>query len=274
LKIYIIGFILLYSLLFYNQAYSSTEPKDENIQETTDANARILECGSIISDDVKLTSDLDCINSDGLVVGKSDITIDLNNHSISGTGIDDSKVGLVIMGGIGLVDSDTDSLENIRIVGPGKISDFQGGIMVTDSKNIEISNVLFQRSETGLYEKNSRDISVKESNFNKNDIGIGLDSSFDNEIINNKFNSNQLTGVSLVGSVENKVILNKIDGSINGIYLHANSENNNINGNTISSASIDINNGNGIPVSINNNTFVKNSCSTSKPEGLCLHHIS
>ena len=73
MKIYIIGFILLSFTFFFNLAYSSTEPKDENNEETTDANDRILECGSILREDVKLTSDLDCVNiGDGLVVGKSD----------------------------------------------------------------------------------------------------------------------------------------------------------------------------------------------------------
>ncbi len=38
MKIYIIGFILLSFTFFFNLAYSSTEPKDENNEETTDAN--------------------------------------------------------------------------------------------------------------------------------------------------------------------------------------------------------------------------------------------
>ncbi len=63
--------------------------------------------------------------------------------------------------------------------------------MVTDSKNVEVSNVLVQRTETGLYEKNSRSINVQDSSFDRNSIGIALDSSFENGIKNNIFNSNQ-----------------------------------------------------------------------------------
>lgn len=270
LKIYLTVFIFLFSVLSPNLVYSSTELNDDNIEGTTDDDDQTVECGSIIREDVKLTSDLDCVNIDGLVVGKSDITIDLNNHSISGTGIDASKVGIVILGGVGWVDSDTGSLENVRILGPGKISDFQSGIMVVDSKNIGISDILIQRSETGLFEKNSRNITVKDSSFNRNSIGLALDSSFTNEIINNMFNSNQLTGIGIVGSFDNKIVSNKIDDSVNGIYLHENSEDNRIESNVVfNSHGADLNNGNGMPISEANNVFLNNSCSFSLPDGLC-----
>ena len=261
-KIVLIGFFLLFSYFSLDLVHSSYG-SSENDKE-------IIKCGAIIRQDVKLTSDLDCVNIDALIVGKSGVTIDLNNHSISGTGIDASKVGLGILGGAGWVDSDTGSLENVRILGPGKISDFQAGIMVTDSKNVKISNVLVQRSEMGVYEKNSRNIAVKDSSFNRNNIGIALDSSFNSEIINNTYSSNGLTGISLVGSFENAITGNKIDGSVNGIYLHENSEDIRIESNFVSnSQSVDLNNGNGIPISITNNVFLNNSCTISLPKGLC-----
>lgn len=141
--------------------------------------------------------------------------------------------------------------------------------MVTDSKNVEISNVLVQRSEMGLFEKNSRDITVKDSSFRKNDIGIALESSFTSEILNNIFNSNELAGITIVGSFENKIAADKIDGSVNRIYLHENSEDNRINSNFVSnSRGVDLNNGNGIPISVTNNVFLNNSCSKSLPKGL------
>jgi parallel beta-helix repeat protein len=121
----------------------------------------------------------------------------------------------------------------------------------------------------GLFEKNSRDITVKDSSFRKNDIGIALESSFTSEILNNIFNSNELAGITIVGSFENKIAADKIDGSVNRIYLHENSEDNRINSNFVSnSRGVDLNNGNGIPISVTNNVFLNNSCSKSLPKGL------
>jgi hypothetical protein len=50
--------------------------------------ASALSCGDTVTSNVKLTADLDCSASatNGLIVGKSGITINLNNHTITGPG--------------------------------------------------------------------------------------------------------------------------------------------------------------------------------------------
>ena len=58
-------------------------------------------CGQVITQNVILTSNLNCADSDGLIVGASDIVIDLNGHTISGPDVDSqektsSKVGVMI----------------------------------------------------------------------------------------------------------------------------------------------------------------------------------
>src|SRR5215211_7105886 len=46
-------------------------------------NSGIASCGQVVTQDVTLTSDLNCDNGDGLIVGASDITINLNGYSIT-----------------------------------------------------------------------------------------------------------------------------------------------------------------------------------------------
>jgi cytoskeletal protein RodZ len=43
----------------------------------------IASCGQVVTEDVTLTSDLNCANGDGLIVGASDITINMNGYSIT-----------------------------------------------------------------------------------------------------------------------------------------------------------------------------------------------
>ncbi|MDQ4067209.1 MAG: hypothetical protein M3114_06440, partial [Thermoproteota archaeon] len=47
-------------------------------------NSGIASCGQVVTQDVTLTSDLNCDSGDGLIVGASGITINLNGYSITG----------------------------------------------------------------------------------------------------------------------------------------------------------------------------------------------
>ena len=47
-------------------------------------NSGIASCGQVVTQDVTLTSDLNCDNGDGLIVGAPGITINLNGYSITG----------------------------------------------------------------------------------------------------------------------------------------------------------------------------------------------
>src|SRR5215212_6330417 len=87
-------------------------------------------CGQVITQNVVLTSNLNCADSDGLIVGSSDIVIDLNGHTISGPDIDSqektsSKVGVMIP-----------NMNNV-VVQDGTIHGFQAGILMTGSQNVE-----------------------------------------------------------------------------------------------------------------------------------------
>jgi hypothetical protein len=49
------------------------------------AAGQAVQCGQVITQDVRLDSDLECPpDTTGLVIGADDVTVDLNGHTISG----------------------------------------------------------------------------------------------------------------------------------------------------------------------------------------------
>ncbi len=80
-------------------------------------------CGSVITMDTVLTSDVGPCNSDGLRIGASNVTLDLNGHTISGVpGLTGEGVGVVVRGKRGVV------------VKNGTIRDFDTGVLLRRSK--------------------------------------------------------------------------------------------------------------------------------------------
>jgi len=99
-------------------------------------------CGQVITQNVILTSNLNCADSDGLIVGASDIVIDLNGHTISGPDVDSqekasSKVGIMIP-----------NMNNV-VVQDGTLQGFQAGILMTGSQNVELSNIISKDNQIG-----------------------------------------------------------------------------------------------------------------------------
>ncbi len=101
-------------------------------------------CGQVITQNVILTSNLNCAESDGLIVGASDIVVDLNGHTISGPDVDSdtktsSKVGVMIP-----------NMNNV-VVQDGTIQGFQAGILMTGSQNVEVKGVVAKNNQIGLF---------------------------------------------------------------------------------------------------------------------------
>ena len=99
-------------------------------------------CGQVITQNVVLTSNLKCADSDGLIVGASDLVIDLNGHTISGPDVDSqektsSKVGVMIP-----------NMNNV-VVQDGTIEGFQAGILMTGSQNVEIKGIVSKDNQIG-----------------------------------------------------------------------------------------------------------------------------
>ena len=100
-------------------------------------------CGQVITQNVILTSNLNCAESDGLIVGASDIVVDLNGHTISGPDVDSdtktsSKVGIMIP-----------NMNNV-VVQDGTIEGFQAGILMTGSQNVEVKGIVAKNNQIGL----------------------------------------------------------------------------------------------------------------------------
>ncbi len=97
-------------------------------------------CGSTLTTDTVLTSDLNCPAGDGLVIGASGITLDLGGHTLSGSGGDSMGVA-----DIGLAESITGvTIRN------GTIADFGYGIYLEDTQNTTISHVRLINDAAGL----------------------------------------------------------------------------------------------------------------------------
>ena len=101
-------------------------------------------CGQVITQNVVLTSNLNCADSDGLIVGASDLVIDLNGHTISGPDVDSqektsSKVGVMIP-----------NMNNV-VVQDGTIEGFQAGILMTGSQNVEIKGIVSKDNQIGAF---------------------------------------------------------------------------------------------------------------------------
>ena len=220
-------------------------------------------CGQVITQNVILTSNLRCADSDGLIVGASDIVIDLNGHTITGPNSDrdiktSSKVGISVP-----------NVNNV-VIKDGTIEEFQAGILMTGSQNVEVSGIVSKDNQIGLFNTGAGLINIRLSIIMNNQIGIAGHSTQQSTIENNILFQNTLAGVTLVNSDNSIVTLNSITQSGNDIYIDNQSTQNNINFNNVLLNTIDINNANGLPVNTNTNTYDQNNCMTSNPSGICI----
>src|SRR5688572_17273069 len=220
-------------------------------------------CGQVITQNVVLSSNLNCADSDGLIVGASDIVIDLNGHTISGPDVDSqektsSKVGVMVP-----------NMNNV-VVQDGTLQGFQAGILMTGSQNVELSNIISKNNQIGAFSTGASIVNAHLSILMNNQIGFAGHSTQQATIENNILYQNALAGITLVNSDNGVLTLNSITESGNGLYVDNQSNNNNVNFNNVLLNTIDINNANGLPVNTNANTFDQNNCMTSNPSGICV----
>ena len=220
-------------------------------------------CGQVITQNVVLTSNLNCADSDGLIVGASDIVIDLNGHTISGPDVDSqektsSKVGVMIP-----------NMNNV-VVQDGTLQGFQAGILMTGSQNVELSNIISKNNQIGAFSTGASIVNAHLSILMNNEIGFAGHSTQQATIQDNILFQNKLAGITLVNSDNGILTLNSITESGNGLYVDSQSNNNNINFNNVLLNTVDINNANGLPVNTNANTFDQNNCMTANPSGICI----
>ena len=101
------------------------------------SNAYALACGDTISSDTTLTADLHCTTGwNALYMPVGGITLRLNGHTISG--------------GIGLEGLSVFSANNVRILGPGRITGFWTGVNATRSDYLTVQGVDFDNTNAGI----------------------------------------------------------------------------------------------------------------------------
>lgn len=233
-------------------------------------NSGIASCGQVVTEDVTLTSDLNCSNGDGLIVGASDITINLNGYSISSgdeTGSEprttdyDGTSGILVAGA-----------DNVAIAGLGEITGFSRGVTFQGSSGGQLTDVQLAGNDIGAVMARSQGTEISRNTFTNNGIAVVSDTSSGGVTAFNQIVANLEEGILLLGSSDNVVAANNMYGNgANGIYLDPMSEGNHIDYNTVfGHETADLNNADGMPTNVNQNSFGdNNNCGTSLPGGLC-----
>jgi parallel beta-helix repeat protein len=220
-------------------------------------------CGQVVTQNVVLTSNLNCADTDGLILNANDVVIDLNGHTISGPDVDSqektsNKVGIMVP-----------NVNNV-VIKDGTIKGFQAGILMTGSQNVELSEIVSTDNQIGAFSTGASIVNAHLSILMNNEIGFAAYSTQQATIENNIFYQNTLAGITFVNSDNSELTLNSITESGNGFYVDNQSNNNNVNFNNVLLNTVDLNNANGLPINTNANTYDQNNCMTSNPSGICI----
>src|ERR671910_2983340 len=216
-------------------------------------------CGQVVSGVVNLTANLNCSSGDGIIVGGPNTVINMNGFSITGPGQDSSKVGIMVP-----------NVDNVVVNGPGSISNFQAGVLLTGANGFKINSAILSNNQIGTFMTGAENAQVQQNIIQGNSIGVASHSSTGAAMDSNLMNGNLLAGITFVNTQQSGVGMNNIVGSQNGVFLDGQSKQNTISANNVLENVIDLNNANGLPTNINANQYVDNSCETSNPSGLCI----
>ncbi|MDQ3854513.1 MAG: right-handed parallel beta-helix repeat-containing protein [Thermoproteota archaeon] len=271
-------------------------------------NSGIASCGQVVTQDVTLTSDLNCDNGDGLIVGASGITINMNGYSITGpqgggaenpttansnmedgnaenptTANSNSEGGNAenitpvstagqttdYDGSSGILVANAD---NVAIAGLGEIAGFSRGVTFLGSSGGALTDVQLVNNEIGAVIASSEGTEVSRNTITNNGIAVVSDASNGGVTAFNQIVANLEQGILLLGSSDNVVAANNMYGNgASGVYLDPMSQRNHVDYNTVfGHETADLNNADGMPTNVNQNSFGdNNNCGTSLPGGLC-----
>ena len=230
----------------------------------------VVTCGQTITEDVTLTSDLNCSSGDGLIVGASGITINLNGYKIT-AGEDASSSGSSIDydGSSGILVANVD---DVSINGLGEISYFDKGVTFMGSSGSQIADVQLANNRIGALITGSEHTEISRATMTSNEYALISDSSNGAAVAFNQVVANTKQGFLFEGSDDNVIAANNMFGNgENGIYLDIMSNGNMVDYNTAFGHNrADLNNADGQPINVNQNTFGEhNNCGISLPGGLC-----
>jgi parallel beta-helix repeat protein len=218
-------------------------------------------CGQTITSNTTLTADLGPCPNFGLIIGASNITLDLGGHTLSGTPqpLDNAGVymkgrtgvtvkngtitafdaGVAIEGGTANTVSNIRAIDNIGRFSGGVFSNFGDGVAIMSSTNNKIlSNVLQNNapySGVGIY-------TLVDSNHPRTTSGPASGNVIDgNDVLSNKLGRDGLTGsndndgIRLETNTTGTIITNNrvIDSGLDGIALFVGSADTVIRGNQV-----------------------------------------
>ena len=296
-------------------------------------NSGIASCGQVVTQDVALTSDLNCDSGDGLIVGASGITINLNGYSITGPqGGGQEEAAAAVNptsansenggqeeaaansengsqeeeeeaaansedenggqeeeeaaaepeirpvttrqtadydGSSGILVANAD---NVAISGLGEISGFSRGVTFLGSSGGAVTDIQLANNDIGVVVASSEGTEISRNTITNNGIAVVSDGSNGGVTAFNQVVANLEQGILVLGSSDNVVAANNMYGNgASGIYLDPMSQRNHLDYNTVfGHETADLNNADGMPTNVNQNSFGdNNNCGTSLPGGLC-----
>ena len=106
------------------------------------ASAANPSCDTTVTTNVKLTADLSCSGEMGLTIGKKNITINLNGHTISGGSGTNGYEGIY---------ADSESYGGVTIEN-GTIDDFATDVDIDGARGLTLKNLTLDVDGTGSYE--------------------------------------------------------------------------------------------------------------------------
>jgi parallel beta-helix repeat protein len=235
-----------------------------------DSSNGLVSCGQIVSGEVELTNDLNCSSGDGLIVGAPGTTINLNGYKITASD-DAGSEGLSMDydGSSGILVANADG---VIISGLGEVSGFDRGVTFMGSSDGQLTDVQVANNGIGVLVSGSTGTELSRNTITNNGIAAILDSSNGGAVAFNQIVANEDQGILALGADENVIAANNMFGNGQyGIYLDIMSNMNTIDYNTaFGHEDADINNAEGQPTNVNQNSFGgNNNCGTSNPGGLC-----
>ena len=191
-------------------------------------------CGATVVVNVKLDHDLACAG-DGLIVGVDGIKIDLNGHTITGSGtgsgiLASGRSGVVIMGGtirsfligVQLAASTGTTVKQIQVTGAR-----DGIFLIGSSGNTIKENTAWQNSRVGIMlrpgaVRNSTQNLVVENVLSDNANGIILvQTPTENVFKENRISGSSTAGIALNGGVSANLLKeNTFTGNVSGILFN------------------------------------------------------
>jgi parallel beta-helix repeat protein len=179
-------------------------------------------CGDTIAADTTLESDLIDCQSNGIVIGSDDITLDLNGHMIDG---DDVLVDSCPKNEVCDVGVLNDGHNGVRITG-GTVQEFAFGALLFSATGNVLSNLTTLKHVFGGFtlvkvtQTKVRGSTASGNAGPDSGVGITLFRSYNNRIVGNAFFDNAELGIHLILSDNNHVKNNRVrDNPEDGIIL-------------------------------------------------------